>query len=187
MKPMMQTLIGMDYERGLNMLKELVETGNISSRIDVLGVQEVGPLRMAGVQSTCAATDIGEDMARSMERAEELFGKQGLPTDDGAAVYTDFKIGKGLFTYIAGFQLAESTPQELPGLRAWSIPKLSAFRVDHIGCYAHLGNGWNAATQIARHKKLNQRKVGTFELYRKSPRDTDNPTEYETEIYLPLK
>lgn len=187
MKPMMETLIGMDYDRGLKMLKESIETGSVSSKVEVHGVQDVGPIRMAGVGSSCSVDDVADDMNRTITQAQQLLSGQGLPTEEGISVYTGFNMKQRTFTYVTGFMIPDSAPQELPGLKTWSIPKLSAFRVDHIGCYVHLGNAWNAANQIVRNKKLKQSKVGTFEVYRKSPTDTDNPKEYETEIYLPLK
>lgn len=49
MIPQMEVFIGMDYERGLKMLKESIETGTILSTVNVRGIESVGPLRMAGV------------------------------------------------------------------------------------------------------------------------------------------
>ncbi|MEZ6097042.1 MAG: hypothetical protein R3C03_22940 [Pirellulaceae bacterium] len=39
MIPMMKTFIGMDYRRGLLMIKDLIETGSIPSQTEVLGIQ----------------------------------------------------------------------------------------------------------------------------------------------------
>jgi len=63
---------------------------------------------------------------------------------------------------------------------------MRALRVDHVGSYDHLGNGWSAAHQYARYKKLKQSRVGTFEVYRNSP-DTTAADALITEIYMPLK
>lgn len=187
MKPMMETFIGMDYDRGLKMLKEWIETGSISSKVDVRGVESVGPIRMAGVGNTCSVEQIGPDMERTMGKAKEVLAQNDLPAEQGIAVYKKFSMKKGLFTYIAGYVIPEFAPAQIGDLEMWALPTVNAFRVDHIGCYSHLGNGWNAANQITRYKKMKQSKVGAFELYRRGPNETDNPAEYETEIYLPLK
>ncbi|MFK7818026.1 MAG: SRPBCC family protein, partial [Planctomycetaceae bacterium] len=39
MKPMMKTMIGMDYDRGLKMLKEWLETGSVSASTEIKGVE----------------------------------------------------------------------------------------------------------------------------------------------------
>ncbi|MFK7821372.1 MAG: GyrI-like domain-containing protein, partial [Planctomycetaceae bacterium] len=187
MKPMMKTMIGMDYDRGLKMLKEWLETGSVSASTEIKGVESVGPIRMAGVTSTCHVNDIAEDMGRSIELAEARFLTLKLPAEEGVSVYTGFKMSQGLFSYITGFMIPDSAAEQLEGLQVWSLPACKALRVDQTGCYTHLGNGWSAANQHARYKKLKQAKLGTFEIYRKSPHHTDVPSEYETEIYLPLR
>ena len=52
----------MDYERGLRMLKEWIETGEILSETTIRGIETVGPLRMAGVRKTCPVSEIGTSM-----------------------------------------------------------------------------------------------------------------------------
>jgi hypothetical protein len=47
----MEVFIGMDYERGLKMLKEWIETGSILSTTKICGIESVGPLKMAGLRN----------------------------------------------------------------------------------------------------------------------------------------
>ena len=62
MRSQMEVFIGMDYERGLRMLKEWIETGQILSKTRIRGVEPVGPLQMAGVRKTCSLSEIGPSM-----------------------------------------------------------------------------------------------------------------------------
>jgi effector-binding domain-containing protein len=71
-------------------------------------------------------------------------------------------------------------------LSLWELPAVNAFQVQHIGSYRHLGNGWSAANQLVRHRKLKQRSGGTFEIYRNWPGEVAE-SELVTDIYLPLK
>ena len=66
----MEAFIGMDYQRGLRMLKEWLETGQILSETKIRGVESVGPLQMAGVRHTCALKDIGAAMQSAMTEAK---------------------------------------------------------------------------------------------------------------------
>ena len=186
MKPMMQTMIGMDYDRGLKMLKEWLETGSIASKTEIRGIETIGPIRMAGVSNTCRVEDVGSEMDRTMSEAEQKLSEHNLPADEGISVYKAFDMKKGTFGYISGFMIPESAPEELSGLTTWSLPGSRALRVDHVGPYCHLGNGWSAANQYARSRKLKQAKGGAFEIYRTSPKTTE-ANDLQTEIYLPLK
>jgi len=187
MIPQMEVFIGMDYERGLKMLKELIETGTILSKTNVRGVESVGPLRMAGIRKTTSIQQIGESMKEAFCQAEEAFKKHGLPIEEaGISVYHKFDMKAGTFDYTAGWLLPESAGDAPAEMASWSIPTLQALRVDHVGSYDNVGNAWSTAHQVSRYKKLKQSKVGTFEIYRNDPGETA-PADLQSEIYLPLK
>jgi predicted transcriptional regulator YdeE len=187
MIPQMEVFIGMDYERGLKMLKEWIETGMILSTTSIRGVEPVGPLRMAGVRKTTTLMDIGPSMEEAFCQAAEDFNRHGLPIKEaGISVYHAFDMKAGTFDYTAGWILPESVGDVPAELSSWSIPTVNALRVDHTGSYDNVGNGWSAAHQFARYRKLKQSKVGTFEIYRNDPGNTA-PADLQTEIYLPLR
>jgi effector-binding domain-containing protein len=183
----MEVFIGMDYERGLKMLKEWIETGHILSKTEIRGVQPVGPMRMAGVRKTCTMAEIGPSMKAAFAEATEKLNENNLPTDgECLSVYHKFDMKAQTFEYTSGFALPQSVESLSADLSVWSIPQVKALNVIHTGTYEHLGNGWSAAHQFARYKKLKQSKVGTFEIYKNNPDDTA-PAELRTEISLPLK
>lgn len=190
MKPHMETFIGMDYERGLRMLKEWIETGAISSSVDVKGVQPVDGMTVVGVRKTSPLSEIGPAMNEAYSEADQRMAAAGVPTDGQmVSVYHRFDTKSGIFEFTSGYQVPEGkapATTNSKGLSVWSLPATTAFRVDHRGKYDHLGNAWSAANQIARYKKMKQSKVGTFEIYKNKP-ETTPPEELETEIYLPLK
>ncbi|MBI1313593.1 transcriptional regulator [bacterium] len=185
---MMKSFIAMDYDRGLKMLKEFIETGDVLSTTTIVGVEPVGPLQMAGVRRSCTLAEIGPAMTSAFGEAKEKFCQLGLPADGGGAisVYLDWDLKTQTFDFISGFLLPESFTGSVGGLTRWSTPQVSAFRVDHTGRYDHVGNAWSAAHQVARCRKHKIRKSGTFEIYRNDP-DQTVPADLKTEVYLPLK
>lgn len=188
MIPMMKTFIGMDYQRGLNMLKEWVETGAIASRTIVHGTEKVASFRMAGIASKCSIDDVSESMERAFEQAQAEFHKTGLSMDKGMiSVYTKFRIKEAGFDYISGYLIGDDAivPSSSP-LKTWALPTCNAFRVEHVGAYRHLGNGWSVANQLCRYKKLKQQRLGTFEIYRTTPAEVQEQ-DIKTDIYLPLR
>jgi effector-binding domain-containing protein len=187
MRPMMETFIGMDYERGLKMLKEWIETGSIQSRTQVKGVVPIGKLTMLGVRDQCRVSDVSASMEAAFKQATALFEQHDLPTGGGTiAVYTGFDMKAGVFDYLAGYVVPDATQCQASELTPWSFPAGKAFMVEHIGSYRHLGNAWSAANQIVRYQKMKQSKLGTFELLKTTPSQVPE-AELRTEIYLPLR
>jgi len=187
MIPAVKTFVGMDYQRGLNMLKDWIETGSIPSRVEVRGNQPIGPLRVAGIADSTPVHTVGNKMEQTFAEARAEFAKAGLQPGTPVSVYTRFRVKQGMFDYLSGFELTSG--QQLPAgtrLRLWELPSGQAFQVRHIGSYSHLGNAWSAANQIVRHKKLKQKSCGTLEIYRNGPGEVPEP-ELVTDIYLPLK
>jgi effector-binding domain-containing protein len=188
MIPMMKTFIGMDYARGLRMLKELIENGKIDSQTVIHGPKSVDSFKMLGIASSCSVSDVGASMEKAFQQAKDEFKRMGLPMDGQMiSVYTRFRMKEGVFEYISGYIVPAST--ELPSgskLTSWSMKASRAFKVTHFGPYHHLGNAWSVANQHVRYKKMKQHSCGTYELYVKSPPET-SAEEIETEIYLPLK
>ncbi len=186
MRAQMEVFIGMDYERGLRMLKEWIESGQILSKTNIRGVESVGPLRMAGVRKKCSISDVGSSMEGAFSQAKQILSQHNIRMDEGVmSVYHHFDMKAKTFDYTSGFVVPQSA--DLPAeLATWSIPSAKALCVEHTGSYDNLGNGWSAAHQYARYKKLKQSKAGTFEVYRNDPDDTA-AADLVTEIYLPLK
>jgi hypothetical protein len=187
MVPMMKTLLGMDYARGLTMFKEWIETGSITSKTKVHGIEQASSFRMLGIASSCSVDQVSASMEKAFSQAQDEFKRLGISMDHGMiSVYTKFHVKEGVFEYISGYIVPEST--EIPSsskLQSWSLPAGKVFRVEHVGRYQHLGNPWSIANQIVRYKKLKQSKVGTYEIYRTIPPTPE--AELVTDIYLPLK
>lgn len=185
MKSMMTSMISMDYERGLKMLKEWIETGEIATKTTVRGVEEIGPLQVAGLRNQCSMENIDSTMAKTFTEAKQRLADNGLRNDgDVISVYHKFDAKARTFDFTAGFVVPSVSNAD--GLSTWSLPASKALSVGHCGSYEHLGNAWSAAYQHARYKKLKLSNLGTFEIYRNDPAETDRK-DLLTDVYLPLK
>ena len=187
MKSMMVNMIGMDYARGLKMLGELIETGSIQSQTKIRGIETVGPLHMVGVRTNAKMDDIDKVMEAALTEVSSKLTDVCLAEEGaGISVYHDMNMKTCVLDFTSGF-LVQDPNISVPGLSLWSLPECKAFTVEHVGKYEHLGNPWNAAYQNVRYKKLKQnKKAGTFEIYRNDPKETD-PKDLVTEVFLPLK
>lgn len=187
LRSQMEVFIAADYDRGLKMLKEYIETGNVCSQTTVRGVQPVGPLQMFGLRKQCDERDISRVMETAFEQVKQTLNSRGLPTDgDVISVYHKFDMKARTFDFTSGFVVPESVTSVPSELSKWSLPETQALVVEHRGRYDHLGNGWTTAHQYARHKKLKLAKSESYEIYRNDPEQTP-PDQWLTEIFLPLR
>ncbi len=188
MVPMIKTMVGMDYQRGLLMIKDWIESGEIPSQTIVHDVVDVGPIRMAGIANRCPVAEIGPSMERTFSEARRELAREGLPTDGSMiSVYTKLRMSDGVFEYLGGFTLPENAVVERSSkLKEWSLAESRAFHVEHLGSYRHLGNAWSVANALTRHRKLKQQRCGAFEIYRNDPKQVPE-NQWKTDIYLPLR
>lgn len=187
MVPQMEGFLGMDYERGLRMLKEWIETEKIETKTDVKGVEKVGPLKVLGIRKTCSFDDIGESMEHAFHEASEKLSKLELPLDgECISIYHGMDVKQRTFDYTSGYAVPGDTNVPEGQFSVWSIPELNALTVEHTGRYDHLGNAWSAAHQHVRYKKLKPNKCGGFEIYVDNPENTP-AEELRTMVYVPLK
>jgi effector-binding domain-containing protein len=186
--PMIKTMVGMDYQRGLTMIKELAETGRIASSTEVLGIESIPPIRVAGLQAQSSVFNIQQSMEEMLDKLESEYQDQGMPKEGAmVAVYTRFKVKQGIFEYLLGRAIPDTLLIPTPSsLKEWKFPQARALHVRHTGSYKHLGNAWSIANQIAKHQKLKLNRSASFEIYTNSPHD--NPEEsLQTDLYLPLR
>lgn len=186
--PMIKTMVGMDYQRGLMMIKELAETGRITSSTEVLGIESIPPIRVAGLQAQSSVFNIEQSMEEMLVKLESEYQDQGMPKEGAmVAVYTRFKVKQGIFEYLLGRAIPDTLLIPTPSsLKEWKFPQARALHVRHTGSYKHLGNAWSIANRIAEHQKLKLNRSASFEIYTNSPHD--NPEEsLQTDLYLPLR
>lgn len=188
MKSMMQTFISMDYDRGLKMLKEYIETGTVHSQTKILGVEQVAPITMIGIRKSCSLQAIGPSMEAAVSELLPLLEKHGI-AHDGAlmSAYHKFNLKSQTCDYTVGKIVPNDQSKSVTApLEVWSCPELKALCVEHLGDYKHLGNGWSAANQYVRYKRMKQSGCSAFEIYTNDPHELPID-QWCTKIYLPLR
>ena len=181
-------LIGMDYYRGLSMIRALAEQGSIPSRTEVLGVEPFPTLRVAGFPATGSFYSMEDSMAPILRKLENEYQEEGLPKEGAVvALYTRFNLSKASLEYTLGRAIPETLIMPSHSkLTDWRLPACRALHVRHTGAYEHLGNAWSVANRIARHQKLKLNRRVSLEIY--TPWTSETPKEhYQTDLYLPIR
>lgn len=188
MKGMMAAYIGMDYARGLAMLKDLAETGAVPSNLDFLGEQSFTGLPYVGIRNQCAIDRIGEEMSADLKKLGTWREEAGVPRDGRVvSIYHKWNVTKGTVAYTVAVEVPSPPTSLPPGLCTGAIPDTRVYSIRHTGPCHHLGNAWSAGMMHAQSKRFRQnKKLHPFELYEGNPEQTPE-NELRTLIQFPLK
>ncbi|MBF0196828.1 MAG: SRPBCC family protein [Planctomycetes bacterium] len=187
MRRMMSSLIGCDYDRGLSMLTDILEQGEILSASEDEGKVIQEPFYLVGVRTTCNIKDIESAMENDFCTLEKALDDNSLPQSKSlGSVYEKYDMVKGTVRYVSGV-IYSSITQPPDGFVVVSAPQHTALRVDHKGAYKHLGNSWAKAMGLQRYLKLKCHKgIAPYEIYRTDPKEHAD-RDLVTEIYVPIR
>ena len=183
----MKVWIGMDYERGLKMLKEYIETESINSKVRVDGIQVKEAIPYIGIKRESSFEELGAVMKKDYESLSAFMRKhnievQGLPF----SIYNTFDMAKRKSEFISCIPYDGNVA--LP--KGWvqnTLPSSEVFQVTHEGSYAHLGNAWSTAITHTRTDKIKTKKSPMgYEFYLNDPNTTEEKN-LLSEVCLVLK
>ncbi len=187
MKKKMEAWIGMDFERGLKMLKEYAETGTVNSTLEFVGNHSYKGTKYVGIRTDTTMKAIGEAMQADFNALGEFLKDSELGNGEVFAQYHKFDMVNGNVTYTAGMGVSDF-PDDMPS--SWtkgSIPATSMYTVRHTGPYDHIGNAWSAAQNLLRSKAFKHKKgIHPLEFYKNSPHEVA-PEELVSEISFATK
>ncbi len=188
MRGMMTSAIGMDYQRGLAMLKDLLKKGSVPSSLDFMGPFSFDGLSYVGIQTSCRIADVAEKMEADMNKVQKWVQDQHItPSGKPLSIYRKWNLTQGTTTYTIGFPV-EKIPGWLPeNFVSGKIPPCQVQRFQHTGPYRHLGNAWSTGMAHIRAKKWQPlRSVHPFEIYENNPDEVPSE-ELVTTVHFPIK
>jgi len=174
MKKMMETFVGMDYERGLNLLKDYVEDGEVHSRLNFLGESDYPGGDYFGIKRDSAIADMPEKMGMDFEKVTAWAAENGLNPEDSFSIYHKFNPVKGTCSFTSAVRYKDKPDTFPDGFVTGSQEATRIYTLEHIGPYEHLGNAWSTIQNLIRSKEIKIKKnYHPFEIYGNSPSDTD--------------
>lgn len=187
LKKMFSALIGMDFERGLSMLKQHIETGAMNSKVSYEGAVEADGFRFVGIKTTSTIDKMPKAMDRDFKKLEKWANKAGVKPGKAFSIYHKYDFVSRKTVYTAGFMVSERMKGLGDGMKQGRIKGGRAFSVLHKGDYQNLGNAWTGGMMYLRAHKIKQRKkVHPMEVYLNDPRKVQAKN-LRTMIYLPIK
>ncbi len=188
MKKMMEGFVGMDYERGLNMLKEYVEDGEIKSQLEFVGTNSFDGFKYVGVKTETTIDELGTQMPSDFGKIEEFMkSNESIATGAAFSQYHKWDMVKKKVIYTSGVGVKE-IPNDLPSdFVSGELPKTDIYTLRHVGSYDHLGNAWSTLYSMERNKELKCKKgIHPFEIYVNNPQEVA-PKELITDINFALR
>ncbi len=188
MKKQMEAWIGMDYERGLKMLKEHIETGSINSKLEFIGEHDFSGSNFIGIKRTSQFKNLGVDMEKDFTTLDKFAKtKQIEMTGIPFSQYHKFDLVSGEVIYTAGFQVAKIPSNLDTQFVSGNLSKTKLHTVRHKGSYEHLGNAWSTAQMMMRSKEFKPiKKYHPLEFYHNDPAET-SPEDLITDISFACK
>ncbi|MDF2153388.1 SRPBCC family protein [Vibrio sp. CAU 1672] len=184
LKNIFKSMISMDYERGLRMLKSQLETGRVLSELSDMGERDQGPISYIGVAGSGTLSEVGPMMQEHIQRLSSLVEK-GTIKPDGVcfSYYLSMDIKREYFEFVTCLPV-ESPVNAPQGFVSGTIDESETYVVAHKGAYRFLGNAWSMAMSLARAKniKVKTKPLG-IERYLNSPSDVEE-AELMTEVIL---
>ena len=185
MKKMMSVFVGGDYERGLKMFKEYVETGKVTSAVTINDAEQQDGFYYIGYQSSCHMSEIPNVFGPLFQKLQQ----SDIPKPDKMLTLVNkVDLATKQADMIAAVSYKEKPDFTLPnGMLEGEMPVHTAQSVTHTGSYTHLANGWATIMNYLRFAKLKQnKKLKEYEVYVNNPQETQ-PEDLKTQIYIPIK
>lgn len=188
MKRMTEAFLGMDYERGLNMLKEYAEEGQIKTKLRFKGKSNFKGFHYVGIERVCSKEDLdGQITANLAQLSNFLADKKDKIIGAPFAIYAKWDMVNNQIAFTTGIPVSDIKYDLVPGITFGSIPSTSVYTIEHKGAYKHLGNAWSTLNSMVRSKEFKwDKKIYPFEVYLNDPKST-LPEDLLTAIHFPLK
>jgi DNA gyrase inhibitor GyrI len=183
----MKVFIGMDYERGLTMLKEYAETGEVTSKLEMIGEGELQEIYYMGLEGESAISEIGEVMQKDFDTLGAYVEEHNLSKDAKVfAIYNTFDFMKGRTSFVSCVSIEKDYEVPAPCVKG-KVEHSNVFNIRHTGKYQHLGNAWSLLMNHTRFNKMSiQTKPFGYEFYLNSPHETPEE-ELITDVMVRLK
>lgn len=188
MVAMMERMVGMDFSRGLQLLKDFAEHGNNRCQINILGNNTIQDSNYIGIPITCSFEELGEKNKSGFEKLMTFVRSEGLELNGPpATIYQEFNFPKNRTRFIVAAPVVAKPAKMLPEMIYGTFKGGNFYAVELKGPYYHLGTAWAALSTRQRAKVFQaDKKRESIEVYLNSPLDTKED-DLVSVIYSPIK
>lgn len=172
LKNMLQQSLGMDYERGLKMLKSLLETGEVPSELRLIGKKQKPAQHYIALEGQATIPELATLIPSDYEKLWHYAQENNIePSGAPFTLYYEMDMATTMNQVRNCFPVASPVDVKAPFI-CDRIEAGNAYVVEHKGAYPFIGNAWSFAMFAARHfkVKLKKKPVG-YEHYISDPKE----------------
>lgn len=189
MKKMMISLISMDYDRGLTMLKDKSELGEIPAKLTFQGFKSFKGCKYIGIKSSSTIEGMSVSMEKNYTQLMTYImdGRQENMDGDPMSIYHKWDMVNRKTEYTACIPVHEISNDLPEGFITGSVPSTKVHSIHLKGPYRYIGNIWSAQYSRMRGKAFKGNKqIHPMEVYLNSPTNTAE-NDLETEVWFSVK
>lgn len=187
MKANMEAYVGMDYVRGLLMLKDYTELGKTRTRLEFKGIENFEGCHFIGLSNESSIIDMQNTMGDDFQKLEQYILENYQISGAPFSQYHNWDVKNMRATYTIGFPINESLKEVDAGFVCGKLPKTKVHKIIHHGPYDFLGGAWSAQESMARGKAFKKnKKIHPFEIYLNDPSKV-NKDKLMTAVCFPVK
>lgn len=184
-----EALLGSDIERGLMMLKDYIETGEVDSKVKIIGTTEFDEIRYLGIADSGSINEVGNIMPKHIDQLSKFVKDNSIEvTGPCLAIYSNFELVSKQTNFVTAFQISKDVRIDLnedSPFTVGNLPSGKVVKIIHTGPYRHLPNAWAASTTYSRVKKIKASQNSGYEIYLDDPTQTD-PKNLRSEVCVPI-
>ena len=192
LKKTVSSILWMDMDRWLKMLKWLSEEWSLETDTEFLWIKELAWFYYIWITRTCNLSENSDLMKKDYESLLSLFKEKWyIMSSEAVTIYRNTDLNKWTFTYTACLPVSKEDYEKIT-LETWDYEKwvtwdTSWLNVRHYWSYKYLWNSWTYAYMYARAYWHDiDKKLLSFELYVNDPNETEEK-DLITDIFLPIK
>lgn len=189
MKKMMEAFIGMDFDRGLVMLKDYVEVGETKATLSFNGMNSFEGCKYIGISAECSIDGLAEVMERDFTKLMTFImdGRQENMNGHAFTIYHKWDVVNKKTKFTSCIPVHNLPDDVLEGVITGNVPSAKFHVVHQKGPYRYTGNVWAAQYTCLRSKEFQQNKsIAPMEFYLNSPKNTEE-NDLETEVWFAAK
>jgi len=185
----MDNMVGPDFERGLQKLDSVTVKSMQIYNVTVKGITEHGGgfylYKTINATNSNMSQVMGQQFGSiGMFMAKNNIVMNGMPF----TIYHEMDMSNGSVIMSNAMPVKEKVV--ITGdsdVLCGYMPKQKVLKTTLKGNYTHLGKAWEVAMQHITDNSLEQSEGKPFEIYTNDSGDFPNPSDWVTEIYIPLK
>ncbi|MDD2870946.1 MAG: SRPBCC family protein [Candidatus Gracilibacteria bacterium] len=193
LKKMMTFMIGKDFERGLKMLKELLEKGELDTETKYNGQDIMKKKYFIGIIGESGIEKLGDKLKADFTYLNDIVKEHNIKELSFFTRYLKTDMINNYFEFEACVEISENDYKNFKAgimstYKLGSIEETKVSITTHYGSYNFIDNSWTGAYMYTKANKLKiDKSYPAIELYENGPLDGSNENDFVTHILFPIK